>query len=162
AVKGTSLENMTLEEIFENISSYPVAVKKNAGQFYNHDLYWKILSPQGGGEPQEPLYKAITDEFGSLKQFKEDFGGTANAIFGSGWAWLSVDEKGKLFISNTSNDENPLMDLVEKKGTPLLSLDVWEHAYYLKYKNKRSEYVDAIWDIINWDEVNTRYKEVIE
>lgn len=157
AIKDTEMSMMSLEELMKNISRFPVAVRNNGGGHYNHDLFWKILSPDGGGAPSGELASAINSTFGSFDQFKEAFSTAAKTRFGSGWAWLSIDENGQLFISSTANQDNPLMDVVEKRGTPLLGLDVWEHAYYLKFQNRRPDYIDTFWHIINWEEVEKRY-----
>lgn len=161
AIKGTAMENMTIEEIFANISKYPAAVRNNGGGFYNHVIYWQNMKVNGG-KPSEKLLKAIDKTFGSLDELKKQFSDAGKTRFGSGWAWLSVDAQGNLFISSTPNQDNPLMDVTEKKGTPVLAMDVWEHAYYLKYQNKRPDYVDAFWNIINWDVVSQRYESLVK
>lgn len=161
AIKGTAMENMTIEEIFANISKYPAAVRNNGGGFYNHVIYWQNMKVDGG-KPSEKLLKAIDKTFGSLDELKKQFLDAGKTRFGSGWAWLSVDAQGNLFISSTPNQDNPLMDVTEKKGTPVLAMDVWEHAYYLKYQNKRPDYVDAFWNIINWDVVSQRYESLVK
>lgn len=161
AVEGTALAGKTVEEILAQVGELPVAVRNNAGGHYNHDLFWQIMSPKGGGKPSGDLEKAIKGTFGSFEKMKELFNQAAATQFGSGWAWLSVDKDGKLFISSTPNQDNPLMDVVEPKGTPILGLDVWEHAYYLKYQNLRGSYVEAFWEVINWPEVEKRYKAAL-
>jgi len=161
AIKGTAMENMTIEEIFANISKFPAAVRNNGGGFYNHVIYWQNMKLDGG-KPSEQLAKAIDKTFGSLDQLKKQFSDAGKTRFGSGWAWLSVDDKGNLFVSSTPNQDNPLMDVTEKKGTPILTMDVWEHAYYLKYQNKRPDYVDAFWNVINWDVVSQRYESLVK
>ncbi len=161
AIKGTAMENMTIEEIFANISKYPAAVRNNGGGFYNHVIYWQNMKVDGG-KPSEKLLKAIDKTFGSLDELKKQFLDAGKTRFGSGWAWLSVDAQGNLFISSTPNQDNPLMDVTEKKGTPVLAMDVWEHAYYLKYQNKRPDYVDAFWNVINWDVVSQRYESLVK
>ena len=161
AIKGTEMEKLSLTEIFSNISKYPVAVRNNGGGHYNHSLFWQILTPKSSGTPKGKLADAINSTFGSFDKFKEEFENAAKTRFGSGWAWLSVDNNGKLFVSSTPNQDNPLMDLSEKKGTPVLCLDVWEHAYYLKYQNRRPDYVAAFWSVVNWTEVEKRYEEFI-
>jgi Fe-Mn family superoxide dismutase len=156
AIKDTELENKSIEDLLANISKYSLAVRNNGGGFYNHKLFWESMSPNGGGEPSGELLNAINNSFGSFSEFQELFNKAAATRFGSGWAWL-VNQGGKLVISSTPNQDNPLMDLAEVKGTPLLGLDVWEHAYYLKYQNKRPDYVAAFFNVINWDEVSKRY-----
>jgi Fe-Mn family superoxide dismutase len=155
AIKDTELEDKSIEDLLSNISNYSVAVRNNGGGFYNHKMFWESMSPNAGGEPKGELLNAINRSFGSFAQFKDLFNKAAATRFGSGWAWL-VNQGGKLVISSTPNQDNPLMDLAEVKGIPLLGLDVWEHAYYLKYQNKRPEYIEAFWNVINWDKVNGR------
>ena len=157
AVNGTDLEGKSLEELRSSISSAPGAVRNNGGGHYNHSLFWTVLSPNGGGEPSGELAKAITDKFGSFDAFKEEFNKAAATRFGSGWAWLSVDGSGGLQVSSTPNQDNPLMDVADVKGTPILGLDVWEHAYYLNYQNRRPDYISAFWSIVNWDEVSKKF-----
>lgn len=161
AIEGTELENKTIEELMKNVSKYPVAVRNNGGGYYNHKIYWEIMSPNGGGEPTGELKEAIDRDFGSFKNFKEDFKKAATGQFGSGWAWLQIAEDGKLAVTSTPNQDNPIMDIGNciKAKKILMVIDVWEHAYYLKYQNKRPDYVDAFWNIVNWDEVAKRYKE---
>jgi len=161
AIKGTAMEDMTIEQIFANISKFPAAVRNNGGGFYNHVIYWQNMKLDGG-KPSDRLAKAIDKTFGSLDQLKKQFSDAGKTRFGSGWAWLSVDDKGNLFVSSTPNQDNPLMDVTEKKGTPILTMDVWEHAYYLKYQNKRPDYVDAFWNVINWDVVSERYDSLVK
>lgn len=156
AIKDTDLENKSIEDILKNISKQSVAVRNNGGGFYNHKLFWEIMSPKGGGEATGKLLDAIVKDFGSFAEFKELFNKAAATRFGSGWAWL-VNQSGKLLVSSTPNQDNPLMDVAEVKGTPILGLDVWEHAYYLKYQNKRPEYIDAFWNVIDWDQVAKRF-----
>jgi len=159
-VKGTEMEKMTLEQIFANMSKYPVAIRNNGGGHYNHVLFWAVMSPYGGGEPtMRNLVDAINQAFGSFEKFKASFEEAARNRFGSGWAWLSVDKDGKLFVSSTPNQDNPLMDVVEKQGTPILGLDVWEHAYYLKYQNRRTDYISNFWNLVNWEEVYRRFED---
>jgi len=159
ALEGSDLEGKTLEELMKNISSAPVAVRNNGGGHYNHSLFWTVLSPNGGGEPSGELATAINEKFGSFAAFKEEFEKAAATRFGSGWAWLSVDGSGQLQVSSTPNQDNPVMDVADVKGTPILGIDVWEHAYYLKYQNKRPEYIGAFWNAVNWEEVSKRYAE---
>ncbi len=157
AIENTELQTKTLEEIFANMSQYSTALRNNAGGYYNHDLFWQIMSPDGGGEPTGSLGKAITETFGSFEAFKASFEKAATTRFGSGWAWLAVDKQGKLFISSTPNQDNPLMDVAEQQGTPIFGLDVWEHAYYLRYQNMRGSYIGNFWQVVNWLEVEKRF-----
>lgn len=158
AIKGTESEDKSLEDIFKNISKHPLGVRNNGGGYYNHSLFWKILSPEGGGEPHGNLSEAINKSFGSFENFKNEFSIAAATIFGSGWAWL-IKGNGELKVTSTPNQDNPLMDLATVKGTPVLGLDVWEHAYYLKYQNRRPDYISAFWNIVSWDEVAKRFLE---
>lgn len=159
AVEGTPLESKTLEEIFKEVSKQPAAVRNNGGGVYNHSLFWTVMKHNGGGAPTGKLADAINASFGSFEEFKSKFTNAAATRFGSGWAWLIVND-GKLAITSTPNQDNPLMDVAEVKGTPVLGLDVWEHAYYLKYQNRRPEYIDNWWKVINWDEVSSRLSSV--
>lgn len=156
ALAGTDGENKSLEELMANISSYPAAVRNNGGGHYNHSLFWSILG-NNGSQPSGKLEAAINEGFGNLDGLKEKMNAAGTTRFGSGWAWLSVSG-GKLQVSSTPNQDNPLMDVAEVKGTPIMGIDVWEHAYYLKYQNKRSDYLSAIWNVINWEEVSKRYE----
>jgi len=156
ALKGTEFESKSLEELMKNVSSAPAGVRNNGGGHFNHSLFWTILSPNGGGNPSGELAAAIDKKFGSFDKFKEEFANAAATRFGSGWAWLSVSG-GELSVSSTPNQDNPLMDIAESKGTPILGLDVWEHAYYLNYQNRRPDYISAFWDVVNWDEVAKKY-----
>ncbi len=162
AIEDTDLKYMTLEEIFAKMDSYPTAVRNNAGGYYNHSLYWLIMSPDGGGQPEGKLAEAINSTFGSFDDFKTTFAKAGATRFGSGWAWLSVDENGKLFVSSSANQDNPLMNTEDKQGTPILGMDVWEHAYYLRYQNKRGSYIDSFWTVLNWDEVARRYEAALK
>lgn len=157
AIAGTDAEKLSIEEICKNISKYPTAVRNNGGGHYNHSLFWTLLSPNGGGNPQGELSSAIASEFSSFENFKEEFTKASVGRFGSGWAWLCLKNDGKLCICSTPNQDNPLMDIAECPGIPILGLDVWEHAYYLKYQNRRPEYITAFWNIVNWDEVGKRF-----
>ena len=161
ATTGPEYTSKTLFQLFTEIEKYPVLVKNNGGGFYNHLLFWTLMAPSSGQEPAGDLLKAINDAFGSVDKFKEVFGNAGKKQFGSGWAWLSVNENGKLAVSSTPNQDNPLMSTTEVRGIPVLTLDVWEHAYYLQYQNRRAEYVDAFWKIVNWKEVSRRYDEAI-
>ncbi len=156
AVDGTELAGKTLEEMFKEISKLPVAVRNNGGGHFNHSLFWQIMKNNGGGVPTGKLGNAIVSTFGSFETFKEQFSNAAATRFGSGWAWLVVSDN-KLIVSSTPNQDNPLMDVADVKGTPILGLDVWEHAYYLKYQNKRPDYIANWWNVINWDEVASRF-----
>lgn len=158
AIKGTELEKMPITRIFSNIKSHPDAVRNNAGGFFNHVLYWQNMSPNGGGEPSGELATAINKAFGDYKTFVEKFSEAAKTRFGSGWAWLAIDlNNGELFITSTANQDNPLMNVTERRGIPILALDVWEHAYYLNYQNKRADYVTAFWQKVNWQDVAQKY-----
>jgi Fe-Mn family superoxide dismutase len=157
AVNGTELEGKSIEELLANVSKHSTAVRNNGGGFYNHNLYWEIMAPGGASQPEGDLLKAITDSLGSVDKFKEAFANAAATRFGSGWAWL-VKQGDSLVVSSTPNQDNPLMDVADVKGTPILGIDVWEHAYYLKYQNKRPDYIEAFWKVINWDEVAKRFK----
>lgn len=157
AVEGTDLAGKSLEELMKNVSSAPTAVRNNGGGHYNHSLFWTVLCPDGGGEPTGEIADAINKKFGSFAEFKEKFNNAAATRFGSGWAWLIVNGSGELEVTSTPNQDNPVMDLAEVKGTPILGLDVWEHSYYLKYQNKRPEYINAFWNLVNWEEVGKRY-----
>ncbi len=159
AVEGTPQADMSIDELMKKVGSLSTAVRNNGGGHYNHSLFWKVLSPKGGGKPQGALASAIDSAFGSYDAFKEKFNDAAGTRFGSGWAWLIVDSSGKLKVTSTPNQDNPAMDIAEEKGTPILGLDVWEHAYYLNYQNKRPEYIQAFWNVVNWDEVNKRFEQ---
>lgn len=156
AVAGTPAESMSIEDICKSISKYPAAVRNNGGGHYNHSLFWTVMGPGKGGNPSGDLAAAIDAAFGSFDAFKTQFAQAAATRFGSGWAWLIVGADGKLAITSTPNQDNPLMDIAEVKGTPILGLDVWEHAYYLHYQNRRPDYVTAFWNVVNWDEVARR------
>ena len=160
ALTGTPGAEKTLEELMSNISAYSMAVRNNGGGHYNHSLFWTIMSPNGGGTPVGALAEAIDKTFGSFADFKTQFSNAGATRFGSGWAWLSVDAAGKLFISSTPNQDNPLMDIAEQKGTPILGMDVWEHAYYLHYQNRRPDYISAFFNVIDWNAVAARYNSL--
>lgn len=153
ALEGSGNENKSLEEIIANISAYSPAVRNNGGGHWNHTFFWNIMGPDGGGAPAGELADAINEAFGSFDAFKQQFAQAGATRFGSGWAWLCKDADGKLFVTSTPNQDNPLMDIAEKKGTPILGLDVWEHAYYLNYQNRRPDYIAAFWNVVNWDAV---------
>lgn len=158
ALAGKPEENQSLDEIVRNISKLPMAVRNNGGGHWNHSMFWTLLSPNGG-QASDDLTAAIHAAFGSVDTFKEQFNNAGATRFGSGWAWLIVNADKKLTICSTPNQDNPLMDIAEVKGTPILGLDVWEHAYYLKYQNRRPDYIQAFWNIINWNEVNRLFSE---
>jgi Fe-Mn family superoxide dismutase len=157
ALAGTEGENLKIEDLMKSISKYPMAVRNNGGGHFNHTLYWSVMSPNGGGTPSGDLAKAIDASFGSFDEFKKKFAEAGMTRFGSGWSWLSVSSDGKLQVSSTPNQDNPLMDIAEVKGTPILGMDVWEHAYYLKYQNKRADYVAAFMNVVNWNAVADRF-----
>ncbi|HBL76199.1 MAG: superoxide dismutase [Bacteroidetes bacterium GWF2_42_66] len=157
AVQGTALEGKKIEEILAGVSAHSAVVRNNGGGFYNHNLYWEVMAPGGAKNPAGELLDAINGSFGSVQNFKEAFTKAALTRFGSGWAWL-VRQGDSLVVSSTPNQDNPLMDVAEVKGTPILGIDVWEHAYYLNYQNRRPDYVDAFWNVVNWDEVARRFK----
>lgn len=156
AVEGTELEGKSLEELFKNVSKLPAAVRNNGGGHYNHSMFWTVMGPNKGGAPSGALVDAINSAFGSFDKFKELFNSAAATRFGSGWAWLVVSN-GKLAVSSTPNQDNPLMDLADVKGFPVMGLDVWEHAYYLHYQNRRPDYINAWWNVVNWEEVAKRF-----
>lgn len=153
AVKGTEAEGKSLEELIANISKYPMPVRNNGGGHWNHTFFWNIMGPNGGGAPTGALADAIQSTFGSFEDFKTQFTAAGTSRFGSGWAWL-VKHDGKLVICSTPNQDNPLMDIADVKGTPILGLDVWEHAYYLHYQNRRPDYIAAFWNVVNWNRVS--------
>ena len=163
AISETELMQLPIYTIFSKISMLSDAVRNNAGGYFNHVLYWENLSPKGGGKPSGQLEKMIEKQFGSFDDFILKFNDAAKSRFGSGWAWLSVDYvNGELFISSTPNQDNPMMDISERKGVPILALDVWEHAYYLQYQNKRAEYIEAFWKKVDWSVVEKRYEISLE
>jgi Fe-Mn family superoxide dismutase len=157
AIAGTDAENASIEDICKNISKYPMAVRNNGGGHYNHSMFWSILSPNGGGQPKGTLAEAINKTFGNFEDFKTKFNAAATTRFGSGWAWLIKNANGDLEICSTPNQDNPLMDVAEVKGFPIIGLDVWEHAYYLHYQNRRPDYINAWWNVVNWDEAEKRF-----
>ncbi|MTI27118.1 superoxide dismutase [Fulvivirga kasyanovii] len=156
AIKGTEMEGKSIEDILANHSDNG-AVRNNGGGYYNHNLFWTVMSPNGGGKPSGELAEAIDAAYGSFDKFKEEFSNAAATRFGSGWAWLCVHKGGKVEVCSSPNQDNPLMPSVGCGGTPVLGLDVWEHAYYLNYQNKRPDYIAAFWNVVNWDEVAKRY-----
>lgn len=157
AIEGTDLDGKSIEDILTGLDMSNAAVRNNGGGFYNHSLFWSVMSPDGGGEPEGEIANAINEAFGSYDAFKDEFSKAAATRFGSGWAWLCVQEGGKLEVCSTPNQDNPMMPNVGCGGTPILGLDVWEHAYYLKYQNKRPDYIGAFFNVINWEEVTRRY-----
>lgn len=160
AIAGTDMEGKSLEELLKMAGSN-TAVRNNGGGHYNHSLFWTILSPNGGGTPSGELATAIDAKFGSFDSFKETFNKAAATRFGSGWAWLCVDTEKELCVCSSPNQDNPLMDVSDCPGTPIMGLDVWEHAYYLNYQNRRPDYISAFWNAINWDEVSKNYAAAI-
>lgn len=158
ALEGTDDADSSIEDILANISNHSGAVRNNGGGFYNHCMFWEVMSPNGGGEPEGSLADAINAKFGSFEAFKTEFAAAAATRFGSGWAWLVVDAAGNLAVTSTANQDNPVMDIAEVKGNPILCVDVWEHAYYLKYQNRRPEYLTNFFNVINWAEVSKRFE----
>lgn len=157
ALEGTNLEGKSIEAILENLDMNNKALRNNGGGFFNHSLFWEVMSPNGGGEPTGELAQAINESFGSFETFKEKFSTAAKTQFGSGWAWLCVHKGGKVEVCSTANQDNSLMPGIGCGGYPILGLDVWEHAYYLNYQNRRPDYVNAFFNVINWEEVAARY-----
>jgi Fe-Mn family superoxide dismutase len=158
AIEGTDMAGLSLHELLTNHVDKP-AIRNNGGGFYNHNLFWSCMSPDGGGKPEGDLAKAIESSFGSFDAFKEKFNAAAATRFGSGWAWLCKHPDGSLDVCSTANQDNPLMPGVGCSGTPILGLDVWEHAYYLHYQNRRPDYIGAWWNVVNWEEVSKRYAQ---
>lgn len=159
AIQGTDLEGKTIENILINLDMKNKAVRNNGGGFYNHRLFWEIMSPDGGGKPKGEIAEAINSAYGNFDAFKDAFSVAAAGQFGSGWAWLCVHEGGKVEVCGTPNQDNPLMPGVGCGGTPVLGIDVWEHAYYLNYQNRRPDYINAFFNVINWEEVGARYAQ---
>jgi len=159
AIEGINLATHSIEDILKVVSNYELVVRNNGGGYYNHNLFWKMLTPHADETPTGEIITAINEQLGGVEQFKEIFTKVALDRFGSGWAWLCKKNTGELFICSTANQDNPIMDVVdeETKGIPLLGLDVWEHAYYLSYQNRRAEYIEAFWHVVNWKEVNQRF-----
>lgn len=157
AISGAAFENLDIEEILQHTSESDTSIRNNGGGYYNHLLFWKWLSPKGGGTPDGKLSEAIVSRFGSVDQFKADFTGAALSVFGSGWAWLLTDKQGNLSIATTPNQDSPLMRFTDASGIPVLGLDVWEHAYYLRYQNRRADYIAAFWNVVNWEEAGKIY-----
>jgi Fe-Mn family superoxide dismutase len=161
ALSGTEHENKTIEELMASISSLPPAVRNNGGGHFNHSLFWELLSPLGGGQPQGALAEAIEKELGGFEKMKADFANAGMTRFGSGWAWICVKRDKTLCICSTPNQDNPIMDIAECPGTPILCVDVWEHAYYLHYQNRRADYLAAFWNVVHWGEVQKRYEAAL-
>ncbi len=163
AIKGTEFEQMDcMHKVFANVDKATTAIRNNGGGYFNHTLFWNCMGPNAGGAPKGKLAEAINSAFGSFDAFKEKFANAAATQFGSGWAWLLVNESGKLEICSTANQDNPLMKDAAVKGEPILALDVWEHAYYLKYQNRRPEYIDAFWNVVNWENIEKSYSEALK
>lgn len=159
---NSELQGMSLKDMMKNISSYSTTVRNNGGGHYNHQLFWQVMAPVNeGGAPSPELAAAIEEDFGSLREMQSEFNSAAASQFGSGWAWVIVDGDGNLKVTSTANQDNPLMDVVDDNGKPILALDVWEHAYYLNYQNRRGDYVEAWWDLVNWHKVNELYEEAM-
>jgi superoxide dismutase, Fe-Mn family len=157
ALEGTDAANLSIEEIVKNISKYPMPVRNNGGGHWNHSFFWSILSPTGGGHPTGAIADKITAQFGSFEAMKEEFNKAATTRFGSGWAWLCKKPDGSLCVCSTPNQDNPMMDIEENPRTPILGLDVWEHAYYLHYQNRRPDYITAFWNLVDWNKVNENF-----
>ena len=157
AVKGTAADGVSLLDLIQNISKYTPAIRNNGGGHWNHSFFWGIMGPNAGGQPTGALMDAIVASFGSFDAMKEQFNSAATTRFGSGWAWLIVHDH-KLVITSTPNQDNPLMDIAEVKGAPIMGLDVWEHAYYLHYQNRRPDYIGAFWNVVNWSAVNAHFE----
>ena len=161
ALEGKEEANHTIEDLMKKVGSLGAGVRNNGGGHFNHSLFWSIMSPNGGGNPTGKLAEAIDSELGGFESFKEEFSKAAATRFGSGWAWLCVNADGKLCVCSTPNQDNPAMDIAECPGTPILGLDVWEHAYYLNYQNRRPDYINAFFNVIDWDAVNKRYEAAL-
>jgi len=162
AIDGTDLANVDcIKDIFSEISNHSGAIRNNGGGYYNHNLFWKVMSPNGGGKSEGALGSMIEKTFGSFDAFREQFNNAAATRFGSGWAWLIVNNNKKLEVCSTPNQDNPYMDVVDCSGTPILGLDVWEHAYYLNYQNRRPDYINAFWNVVNWKEVTDRFEKAM-
>ncbi len=162
AIEGTAYEGKTIEQILSDVGNAGTAIRNNGGGFYNHSLFWETMGPNKGGTPSGDLAAAIDRDFGSFENFKSEFADASASRFGSGWGWLIVDKKTKkLVVTSTPNQDNPLMDVVEADGTPILGLDVWEHAYYLNYQNRRPDYISAFWNVVDWDKVAEKYEAAL-
>ena len=158
AIEGSDLDNASIEEIMGQISGLSAGIRNNGGGFYNHSLFWQVMGPNGGGAPEGALAEAINSAFGSFDAFKDEFANAGATQFGSGWAWLVKTDSG-LAVSSTPNQDNPLMDNADVKGTPILGLDVWEHAYYLNYQNRRPDYIGAFWNVVDWAKVSENFSK---
>jgi Fe-Mn family superoxide dismutase len=159
ALEGKPEANQSIEDLMKNVDKFPAAVRNNGGGHYNHSLFWEVIAPNKGGEPKGALADAIKAAFGSFADFKTKFAEAGATRFGSGWAWLIVTADKKVAVCSTPNQDNPLMSIAEVKGTPILGMDVWEHAYYLKYQNRRPDYIAAFWNVVNWDAVSERFEK---
>jgi len=159
ALEGKPEANQSIEDLMKNVDKFPAAVRNNGGGHYNHSLFWEVIGPNKGGEPKGALADAIKAAFGSFADFKTKFAEAGATRFGSGWAWLIVTADKKVAVCSTPNQDNPLMSIAEVKGTPILGMDVWEHAYYLKYQNRRPDYIAAFWNVVNWDAVAQRFEK---
>ncbi len=155
-------QGKSIEDLVKNVSKYAPAIRNNGGGHWNHSMFWTLLKNGAGGEPHGEIAYAIQGAYGSFENFKKEFSAAGTSRFGSGWAWLCVDGAKNIFVSSTPNQDNPLMDVADKKGTPVLGMDVWEHAYYLKYQNRRPDYIAAFFNVVNWDEVNARFHAAIQ
>ncbi len=162
AIAGTEMENMDIATLCKNIGKFPMAVRNNGGGHFNHSLFWTSMCANGGGEPQGKLAEAIDADLGGFLKFKELFSAAGATRFGSGWAWLCVGDNNKLCVCSTPNQDNPLMDIAECKGHPILGMDVWEHAYYLHYQNRRPDYINSFFNVINWNEISLRYEAALK
>jgi Fe-Mn family superoxide dismutase len=162
ALEGKPEAGWSIEQLLQGISKLPAAVRNNGGGHYNHTMFWTLMKPGGGGSPKGDVEAAINRDFGTFQTFYDQFTNAGMTRFGSGWAWLIVNADKKLQVVSSPNQDNPLMDIAEVKGTPILGVDVWEHAYYLKYQNRRADYLAAFWNVINWDEVNRRLAEAMK
>jgi Fe-Mn family superoxide dismutase len=162
AIKETESTGKSLEEILKNISKLPAAIRNHGGGLYNHTFFWESMSPNGGGVPTGLLAAAINTQYGSFEEFKTKFNDAAANRFGSGWAWLSVKSDKNLCVCSSANQDNPLMDISDCPATPILGLDVWEHAYYLKFQNRRPEYISAFWNVVNWEVIQARYEKLVK
>jgi len=162
SIAGTELERLEILDLFKEISKHPLAVRNQGGGYWNHDFMWKSITPSSNRKPSATMLSVIEEEFGSFDQLKEKFNKAGASVFGSGWVWLIVNSENKLQITTTPNQDNPLMDVAEKKGTPVLVFDVWEHAYYLKFQNRRPEYLENFWNVVDWKVVESRYKSALK